>query len=752
MIRRAGDTRDLLGRVAAGVDSSANLIDGAVFATQIGGRECFFETDALAVGSGEVLSVAEIKSFPLVDGRADEEKVAAALDQAALYVMLASDTLHDLGLPPERVNRNVHLILPKNVGLQPALVQRNVASREQRARELVRRAPTIRDVFPQVPVGWSFDPDPDGPQVDWADVDAGERIDALETMIEAVGTQYRPAACLSHCGFARICRLQATAAGDVELIGGTALRYMPGVSSLDRAAQLVDGAPALEIEARAAEALSPRRCSHRLRRSRGDDMSLQRTALAARAHARGRAQMATLYRHRHLEDAPMMVVPYHRAGESFELAAVAFGTQREKMNLVAVGQPSNRDLMFEGFRRLADWFVALYEAPAAETPVGYRSRQAAVRAPQVVVPNRSAAKVLGQWGRRLAYINTAEGPDWLGQVVLLGRHLQLLDRQRLDVAQQRLVVLTELRRERWVTGQSDYEDQHLAAMNRWIIPRADETSVWSAAAAAERVELGPLLQPDSERELDDLIQDHDAARAADDPQAVAITEAAVREFWYGIAELAWGECWDSFEHELCAPIAESAEERWLYDRATYLADIAWVSAGRRRRARPGVRELALTRRRLEHRMAEMKANRAFDDPLAMVSSILDGHAFRGAVISVDRSHREMGRKRRVTRPLVEIQLDDGSRTAPGRAVVWAADPRIAGAIVDHRAAVDGRVMVTVKVDKGIQRVSAGAIQVGEQCTFTTLRPPEMRIPRMPDQIPATHQPQGNLDYFGNLEV
>ena len=480
-------------------------------------------------------------------------------------------------------------------------------------------------------------------------------------------------------------------------------------------------------------------------------MSVLRTALAARAHARERAQQATRYRHRHLEDEPMMVLPYHRAGEPFELAAVAFGTARDKMNLVVVGQPSNRDLMFEGFREFGAWFIALYEAPAAEGRVEYGRREAAARGPQVVVPNGAAAKVLGGWGRRLAYLNTAEGPDWLGQVVRLGRHLQLLDRQRLDVAQQRVVALTELRREHWVTGQSDYEDQHLAAMNRWINP-AQKNTVWSAAAAAERIELGPLVQPDSERELDDLIQAHDASRDGGDPAAVAVAEATLREFWYAIAAPAWGECWDAFHDELRTPVADSAAKRWLYDRATYLADNDWVGADRRRRARAGVRELAFTRRRLEHRKAELEVDRAFDDPLAMASAILDGHAFRGEVISVDRSHREMGPKQHVTRPLVEIQLEGSSRTSPGRAVVWAADPKIAGAVLDRRSADDGRVVVTVKIDEGIRRVRDGAIQVGDQCTFTTLRPPRMFAPRMPAQIPATHVPQGDVDGFESLEA
>ena len=435
-------------------------------------------------------------------------------------------------------------------------------------------------------------------------------------------------------------------------------------------------------------------------------MSVLRTALAARAHARGRAQLATRYRHRHLEEEPMMVLPYHRAGEPFELAAVAFGTRRDEPNLVTVGQPSNRDLMFEGFREFGSWFIPRYEMPAAEGRVDHGRRHAAVRGPQVVVPNHAAARLLGGWGRRLAYLDTAAGPDWLGEVVRLGRHLQLLDRQRLDVAQQRLVALTELRQEHWVTGQSDYEDQHLAAMNRWISP-APTSTVWSAAAAAERIELGPLVQPASERELESLIQAHDSSRGGGDSRAVALAEGRLREFWHAIVGPAWIECWDAFRGELCTPVAPSVSKRWLYDRTTYLADSDWVSADRRRRAQPGVRELAFARRSLEHRKAEFEADRALDDRLAMASAILDGHAFRGTVVSVDRVHREMGRRRRVTRPLVVIQLEATSRTATGRAVVWAASPNVAGSVVDRRTSDDGSVVVTVKIHAGIQRVRAG---------------------------------------------
>lgn len=479
-------------------------------------------------------------------------------------------------------------------------------------------------------------------------------------------------------------------------------------------------------------------------------MSVLRTALAARAHARGRAQAATRYRHRHLEEEPMMVLPYHRAGEPYELAAVAFGTERDELNLVFVGQPSNRDLMFEGFRDFGTWFIARYEAPAVEGRVDRGPGQAALCGPQIVVPNGAAARVLGGWGRRLAYLNTAEGPDWLGQVVRLGRHLQLLDRQRLDVAQQRLLALTELRREHWVTGQSDYEDQHLAAMNRWINP-AQTTTVWSAAAAAERIELGPLIQPDSERELDDLIEAHSEAREIGDPAAVALAEESLREFWCAIVELAWSECWNAFEEEGSTPAAPSTEKRWLDDRTTYLEDYDWVSSGRGRRAQPGVRELAFTRRRLEQRKVEFEADRAFDDPLAMASAILDGHAFRGTVLSVDRIHQEMGPKRRVTRPLVEILIEESSRAAPGRAVVWVSDPRVAGSVVARQTAPDGGVVVTVMIEKGIQRVGAGEIKVGELCTFTNLRPPQLYSPKMPAQIPATHEPAGEVDELASLE-
>src|SRR5438034_154787 len=70
MDQRATATRELLGAILKGKRDAANLIDGAVLQTMIGGLRANFEADAIAARIGASLHAGEVKSFPVVDGRA----------------------------------------------------------------------------------------------------------------------------------------------------------------------------------------------------------------------------------------------------------------------------------------------------------------------------------------------------------------------------------------------------------------------------------------------------------------------------------------------------------------------------------------------------------------------------------------------------------------------------------------------------------------------------------------------------------
>jgi hypothetical protein len=249
MPRRAEDTRKLLGRILRGEPSAPHLIDGAVLTATIGGRAAYFEADALAAWSSAVIHAAEVKSFPKVDERVDPDKLGAALDQVAIYILLTRNAVLRLGGDPERlVSDRALLVTPKNVGMTPTLSEQRVTRRIERSRKLLESIPDPGDVVASVPRGLSFGP--------VADTAAGERVrlDVLNDLADRVGTCYEPS-CLSTCGNAKFCRERAFRAGTVTVAGTGAARLLPDVISLNRAEELTRGAPPSPAEAPAAALL-----------------------------------------------------------------------------------------------------------------------------------------------------------------------------------------------------------------------------------------------------------------------------------------------------------------------------------------------------------------------------------------------------------------------------------------------------------------------------------------------------------------
>jgi hypothetical protein len=246
---RARDTAALLGRILRGDPLAPHLIDGAVLSASIGGLTAYFEADALAARAGTAMRVAEVKSFPKVDDHVDPEKLGAALDQAAVYILLTREEVLRQGGDPERlVSDRALLITPKNVGLTPTLSEQRVEARVRRVGKLLDAIPSAADVAASAPAGLSF-----GPVADTA-ADERRRIDALHVLADRVGTAYQPS-CQSSCGNARLCRARAFRDGSPCLSGTTTLRLLPGVPTLGRADELTRGAKATVEEAPAADLL-----------------------------------------------------------------------------------------------------------------------------------------------------------------------------------------------------------------------------------------------------------------------------------------------------------------------------------------------------------------------------------------------------------------------------------------------------------------------------------------------------------------
>src|SRR5262249_25229390 len=189
---------------------------------------------------------AEMQSFPRVDDRVDADKLGAALDKVAFYLLLLRAVILRLGGDPERlVSDRALLVTPKNVGLSPVLSEQHVTARIVRAQRLLDNIPHAADVAASVPAGLSF-----GPVADQT-MEEARRLDARRDLAARVGPCYPPN-CLSTCGNARFCRERAARDGSPSVTGRVALRLLPGVPTLNRAEELSRGADPAAAEAPAA--------------------------------------------------------------------------------------------------------------------------------------------------------------------------------------------------------------------------------------------------------------------------------------------------------------------------------------------------------------------------------------------------------------------------------------------------------------------------------------------------------------------
>lgn len=251
MPARVAKTAELLREIIDGKPTAPHWMDGAVLRGRVGGIAAYFEADALGShSSGGEIRIAEVKSFPKVDDRVDPDQLGSALDQSAVYVMLARETVATLGGDPEKlVSDRVILITPRNVGLTPTLSEQRVTARVTRVRRIFAGLPDAEAVAAATPADISFGPVSD----DTADEQA--RLDTLHDIADRVGTAYTPG-CMTSCGNARFCRDRAVRAGSPCLSGTAAVRLLPEILTLGRAESLARGATPTNAEAPAATLLA----------------------------------------------------------------------------------------------------------------------------------------------------------------------------------------------------------------------------------------------------------------------------------------------------------------------------------------------------------------------------------------------------------------------------------------------------------------------------------------------------------------
>lgn len=105
---RHARTKTLLARAAAAETAEGTMFDHPLLRLQVGGRYAFLEPDLIAFQLHGRFRVLEIKSFAVIDGQADGDKVAAAAIQSAVYVLALRDALAEFLFRTGRGGRPGH--------------------------------------------------------------------------------------------------------------------------------------------------------------------------------------------------------------------------------------------------------------------------------------------------------------------------------------------------------------------------------------------------------------------------------------------------------------------------------------------------------------------------------------------------------------------------------------------------------------------------------------------------------------------
>jgi hypothetical protein len=227
--KRASETKKAIVAMAEGREDAYNLIDGGALQWDFGGAIARLEADGIAWRIGDQIRVIEIKSFPIVDGRADSEKVGGAVWQTAVYVAALIDLLEREGLDRTVVSTEVLLVCAKNTSLVPTVVKVDVTAHVRTLRRMLARRATIPTILA------SLEP---GVTLDTTGMTDEEATDHIAEVLETLGTHYT-SSCLSTCPLALHCRETARVSGNPAC----ADLDLGSVRSIGRALELADGAP-----------------------------------------------------------------------------------------------------------------------------------------------------------------------------------------------------------------------------------------------------------------------------------------------------------------------------------------------------------------------------------------------------------------------------------------------------------------------------------------------------------------------------
>jgi hypothetical protein len=232
---RHARTKTLLARAATSQGDAGTMFDHPLLRLQVGGRYAFLEPDLVAFQLHGRFHVVEIKSFAIIDGQADGDKVAAAAIQSAVYVLALRDALAGQHIAPETVSDETILVCPRDFSNQPVATSLDVRKQLTVLHRQLARMDRIDDLLELLPPRLTFDLDPD-------DSGVPRRSPAdLASAIRQVDARYAPE-CLSTCEMCFFCRDEAR--GCTAALGREVREGLGGVEHVATALRLAGGAEA----------------------------------------------------------------------------------------------------------------------------------------------------------------------------------------------------------------------------------------------------------------------------------------------------------------------------------------------------------------------------------------------------------------------------------------------------------------------------------------------------------------------------
>jgi hypothetical protein len=226
-------SRAALARALESADGVNTLFDHPLLRLDVAGRWAYLEPDLAALRLGASFYVIEIKSFPVIDGRADPGKVAAAAVQSAVYVLAMRELVEDLGLDPLLVSHEVFLVCPADFSNRPTAARLDVRKQLASVQRQLSRLTRLDSLVGALPDDLTFNLHQD------ADGKVPRPVNELAAALGEVAASYAPE-CLAACEMAYFCRAESQ--GLTSALGRSVRDDLGGVDTVQDAVALAVGA------------------------------------------------------------------------------------------------------------------------------------------------------------------------------------------------------------------------------------------------------------------------------------------------------------------------------------------------------------------------------------------------------------------------------------------------------------------------------------------------------------------------------